>query len=215
MNALVGELFGSTKKSRDPLQLRLNVTHSGFNVAIVPRSKYDQAIWAEFLLKLAGALLIPAGGIVMFLPVLLLPSALGGTAFWASQLGLLAAFVLLGIAVHRWAGKGFRTKVQVDATRGEVRIGTVNAEGDFHLRATYPVSQIESFFIIRSGGPALPAKLKMRLRTGTQTVNVVEGPESSLVPILERMTLTLRPPKMRNRRVRTKTTGRFIRMSFD
>lgn len=215
MNALAGELFGSTKRSRDTLQIRMTVTHSGLNVASVPRSKRDQAFWLEFLFKVVGALLIPAGGIVMLLPTLLLPGAEHSTLFLAGQFGLLAAFIFVGVALHRWAGKGFRPKVEVDATRSEVRLGTVNADGDFHLRATYPVSQIESFFIIRSANPSGASKLKMRLKTGTQTVSVVEGPEASLIPILERITLTLRPPQMKNRRVRTKTTGRFIRMSFD
>ena len=215
MNTLVEELWGSARRSRDSLQLRLIVTHSGFNIASVPTSKYNQAFLAEFLFKTAGALLIPASGIVLFLPLLFLPNIADGAAFWGAQVGMLTAFIFVGVALHRWANKGFRQRIHVDATRGEVRIGTLNIDGDFHLRATYPVSEIESFFIVRSGGSALPAKLKMRLKTGTQLINVVEGPERSLVPILERITLTLRPPKMRNRRVRTKTTGRFIRMSFD
>lgn len=150
----------------------------------------------------------------MFLPMLFLP-AIAGTALWGGQIGLLSAFVFVGVALHRFANRGFRQKIEVDATRNEVRIGTVNLEGDFHLRATYPVSRIESFFIVRSPNAEGTARLKMRLKTGTQAVVVIEGTERVLVPILERITLTLRPPKMRNRRVRTQTTGRFIRMSFD
>lgn len=215
MNAFVGDLFGSAGASREPVQLRVNVTNSGFNVATIPASGRDRAFWLEFHFKIIGALLIPAGGIVMFLPGLYLPGTLGNTAVWSGQFGLLASFVLVGVALHRWAGRGFRPKIQVDAMRSEVRLGTVNTDGDFCLRETYPVSQIESFFIIRQKNPALPAKLKMRLKTGVQTINVVEGPEAALIPILERITLTLRPPKMKNRRVRTKTTGRFIRMTFD
>ncbi|WP_413719322.1 hypothetical protein [Silicimonas sp. MF1-12-2] len=215
MNALVGGLWASASRSRDSLQLRVNVTNSGFNVAAMPTSRYDRAFLLEFLFKLTGVLFIPAGGIFLFLPMMFLPSTTNGTALWTSQVALLAAFIFVGVALHRWANKGFRQRIQVDAARSEIRIGTVNIEGDFHLRATYAVSDIESFFIIRSGDAALPAKLKMRLKTGTQTISVVEGPEKSLVPILERITLTLRPPKMKNRRVRTQTTGRFIRMSFN
>lgn len=214
MNALVGEFWDAARGSRDSGQIRMNVTHSGFAVACVPTSKYDHTFWVEFLLKLAGVFLIPAGGIVMFLPMLFLP-AIAGTALWGGQIGLLSAFVFVGVALHRFANRGFRQKIEVDATRNEVRIGTVNLEGDFHLRATYPVSRIESFFIVRSPNAEGTARLKMRLKTGTQAVVVIEGTERVLVPILERITLTLRPPKMRNRRVRTQTTGRFIRMSFD
>lgn len=215
MNAFVGELWKSGSSSRDSTQLRMTITHSGMNIATVPTTKYHQAYIAEHLFKMAGALLLPAGGVALLLQMLFMPNAISGTAFWASQLGLLGAFVFVGVALHRWSNKGFLQKIQVDATRKEVRIGTVNIAGDFHLRATYTVVEIESFFIVRSGNPAEPANLKIRLKNTSQTVSVVEGSEAALVPILERITLVLRPPKMRNRRVRTQTTGRFIRASFD
>ena len=96
----------------------------------------------------------------------------------------------------------------------QVRIGTVNVAGDVQIRATYPVSQVESFFIIRSSDRGSPAKLQMRLKTGKKTVRIAEGTEKVLLPIIERIILALKPPRMKNRRVQTKTTDRFIRMSF-
>ena len=215
MNAFVGEYWKSGGKSREAKQLRVTVTHSGLNVATVPMVKYHHAYIAEHFFKFAGALLLPAGGVALLLPLLILPNGVSLAVFWTSQLGLLAAFVCLGISLHRWANKGFLPKIQVDATRKEVRIGTVNIAGDFHLRSIYPVSDIESFFIVRSGNSSVPAKLKIRLKNAPHTVCVAEASEAALVPILERITLTLRPPAMRNRRVRTKITGQFIRASFD
>lgn len=201
--------FGTAGQSASQSQLRVNVTNSGFEISEMATSKYDQAFFAETLTKLIGVLMIPAGGIVLFLPKIA-----ASNVFLFTHIAILAAFVLVGVSVHRYADRGFRRRVQVDTTRREVRIGTVNLDGDFHLRSTYVVNDIESFFIIRSKDTRTPAKLHMRLKSGTHTVGIVEGSERALMPILERITLGLQPPQMRNRRVRTKTTGKFIRMTI-
>lgn len=214
MNALVDNFIGSNALFGNPHRLRVNVTHSGFSIASAPTSKFNLAFLAEVAFKLAGVFLIPVGGVILFLQALFAPQMAGEPFIWVGQVGLLAAFIFVGVALHRWANKGFFQRVQVDAIREEVRIGTVNVAGDVQVRATYPVSQVESFFIIRSSDRGSPAKLQMRLKTGAKTVRIAEGTEEALLPILERITLTLKPPKMKNRRIQTKTTGRFIRMSF-
>lgn len=215
MNVAVGAIWRPSARSRDAVQLRVNVSQYGFAIAAVPKSKYNHYFLAEVFFKLAGVLLIPAGGVALYLPVILQTGLTNGALTWAMQFGLLAAFVVLGVALHRWANKGFLPRVQVDSARSEVRTGTVNIDGAFTLRATHAVSEIESFFILRSSNPVIPAKLNMRLKNGAQTIIVAEGNEASLLPILERITMTLRPPRMQNRNMRTKTTGRFIRMTFD
>ena len=95
MNAHVGEFLGAARKSRDSGQIRLNVTHSGFTVACVPTSKYDHTFWVEFLLKLAGVFLIPAGGIILAMSVelygmniwlgVILSLAVAGAIGWLRQ----------------------------------------------------------------------------------------------------------------------------------
>lgn len=210
MNALTGEIFSSSVARDQKNRLRTHVTHSGFSITVEPRAKYDPTFLAEMFFKLVGVLFIPAGGIVLFLPRLV-----DGPAFVATQIGLLAAFIFVGVAIHRRADRGFRRKIYVDSAKGEVRTGTLNVSENFHLLATYTVANIDSFFIVRSKDTVTPAKLKMRLKVGAQTIPLVEGSESSLVPILERITLALSPPAMRSRRYKTKPNGDFIRMTFE
>ena len=214
MNALVDNFIGSNALSRDPYPLRVNVKHSGFSIASAPTSKFNLTFLAEVAFKLAGVLLIPVGGLILFLEALFAPQMVGEPFFWVRHVGLLAAFVFVGVSLHRWANKGFLQRVQVDTIREEIRIGTVNVAGKMQVLATYPVSQIESFFIIRSSDGGSPAKLQMRLKTGAKKVRIAEGTEKALLPILERILLTLKPPNMKNRRVQTNASGRFIRMSF-
>ncbi len=192
-------------------QLRTCMTHYGFSVSVVPPCKYDRTFLSEMLFKLAGVLFIPAGGIA-----LLVPGLIHGPAQLPVQLGLLASFIFIGVALHRRADRGFRRKVYVDSTREEVRIGTANVAGQFYQTAVYPLTKIDSFFIVRAKTPTAPSCLKMRLKSGARTISLFEGAENTLIRILERITVTLRPPqKTGNRRFKTTMTGAFIRMAFN
>ncbi|MDD9976740.1 MAG: hypothetical protein OXQ30_03245, partial [Boseongicola sp.] len=146
--------------------------------------------------------------------VLFLPEVVSGAGQTIVQAAMMIAFVLVGFALYRHADKGFRTKIQIDSSNREIRLGTQNAKGRFHLTHTYPVDDVESVFIARSKDTRTKAALKMRVKSGGQTLKLVEGSEAALTPILERVVLSLRPPQMRNRKVVTKATGGFIRMSF-
>ena len=190
-------------------QLRVFTTQNGFSISVVPRSGHDATYFAEAVYKVIGTMLIPAGGIV-----LVLPKVADGSAQLIIQALLLLGFVTAGVGLHRWADKGFRRKIEVDALRNEVRIGTVNCDNKFNVLEHHPVKTIESFFIVRSSNADVPSKLKMRLKAGSKTYVVAEGSERQLVPILERITMTLKPPQMKGRRVKTMTTGQFIRASF-
>ena len=213
MNALVDNFIGSNALSRNPHRLRVNVTHSGFSIASSPTSKFNLAFLAEVAFKLAGLLLIPVGGVILFLQALFAPQMAGEPYYWHGQVGLLAAFVFVGVALHRRANKGFLPRVHVNAIREEVRIGTVNVAGDVQVRATYPFSQVESFFIIRS-----------RSRIARETADEVEdrGKDSKNRRRYKGSAFTYsranypraETARMKSRRVQTKTTGRFIRMSF-
>lgn len=209
MNALAADVWGGRSKSVDQVKLRTSITHSGFSVTAVPKSKYDQTYLAEVILKLVGVLLIPLGGLALFLPEIV-----DGTAYIATQLAMLSAFVFVGVAVHRKANRGFRKKVYVDSVRDEIRTGTVNLSGDFHEMAAYPMSKVESFFVVRSKDIATPAKLKMRLKVGARTIGLLEGPKPVCVKILEQVSVIMNPPKSNHRSFITKKTGAFIRMTF-
>ena len=212
MNALNEEFWGETS-TRTASRLRVWDSHWGFNVSEKKKRKNDPNTLWEFAIKLVGMMMIPAAGIVLFLPAMTAPTAPTGSVL-AVQGGMLFAFLAVGFSLHRYADKGFRGKFQVDSARGEIRIGTLNAQDRFSLRTLIKVTDVESIFIVRSKDLGKPAQLRVRMKTGAQTIRLTEGSEKSLVPILERMIVTLKPPTNRRRRVRTKTTGRFIRASF-
>lgn len=210
MNALNEEFWGDTTARQVASKLRIWDSHWGFNVSERKKRRKDPSILWEGAIKLVGMMMIPAAGIVLFLPGMTSPT--GGVI--AVQAAMLFAFVAVGYSLHRYADKGFRSKFQVDASRGEIRIGTLNAKDRFFVRTVVKVSSIESVFIVRSKAPGKPAQLRIRLKSGVQTVQLAEGSEHALVPILERIIVSLKPTSPRQRRMRTKTTGRFIRASF-
>lgn len=210
MNALAEDFWNTNAAQTAASKLRIWESHWGFNVSEKRKRKNDQSILWELAIKLTGMMMIPAAGIILFLPGMTSPT----NGVVAIQAAMLIAFLAVGFGLHRYADRGFRMKFQVDSARGEVRIGTLNAKDRFCVRTILKVADIESVFIVRSKQPTKPAQLRVRLKAGTQTVPLAEGTEHTLVPILERIILTLQPPRSRNRRVRTKTTGRFIRASF-
>lgn len=210
MNALAESLRPVFPSAGARPRYRMANTTMGFNISETRTATYDRTFVAEAALKIVGIVMVPAAGIVLFLPGIDTTST-----YLTAQAALISAFAIVGFALHRYANRGFLSQVRIDTTRGEIRTGTCNTNGDFHHQHTYPVNQIESFFIARSKNAGVPAKLRMRLKTGTNTICLAEGSEDALIPMLERITLALKPPKMQNRRVRTEMTGQFIRMSFD
>ena len=209
MQTLTNGALGTRANSKPSKRLRMRETHTGISITEDSGGWTDRAELMEIVFKLVGVLLLPAGGIVMFLP-----NMLAGHTSLIVPVSMLSAFVFLGVSIHRWANKGFKPKLHVNPTRREVVIGTQNMEGQFHKRRAFSADAIESFFIARSKDRKTPAKLKMRLATGGQSLAVLEGPEKSLIPILERISQLMQPPAKRNQRIRTKANGDFIRVDF-
>ena len=210
MNALAEDFWNTNATKTAATKLRIWDSHWGFNVSEKKKRRNDPSTHWELAIKLVGMMMIPAAGIVLFLPGLTNPT----TGVVAVQGAMLFAFLAVGFGLHRYADRGFRMKFQVDSARGELRIGTLNAKDRFCVRTVLKVADIESVFIVRSKQPGKPAQLRVRMKTGTSTVQLAEGSERSLVPVLERIIVTLQPPRSTKRRVRTMTTGKFIRASF-
>ncbi|NNL17437.1 MAG: hypothetical protein HKP37_01730 [Boseongicola sp.] len=210
MNALAEDFWNTNATRTAPSKLRVWDSHWGFNVSEKKKRKNDQSTLWELAIKLVGMMMIPAAGIVLFLPGMTSPT----NGIIAVQAAMLFAFLAVGYGLHRYADRGFRMKFQVDSARGELRLGTLNAKDRFCVRTVLKVADIESVFIVRSKEPGKPAQLRVRMKSGTSTVPLAEGSERSLVPILERIIVTLQPPRANKRRVRTMTTGQFIRASF-
>lgn len=184
----------------------IGVRETNWGFAIQERA--SQNTLAETIVKLLGLLLVPGiGALVAF------ASELGATLGVAAQTGMFIAFVLVGLAIYTYASRGLQRTLQVDTAHAEFRLGTVNGNGSFTRRQTYRFADIESIFLMRESGGSTSAKLHLRLKSSTAPIYVLSGPERALAPILERVTESVRGKKG-NRRARTKTTGRFVHVTF-
>ena len=83
-----------------------------------------------------------------------------------------------------------------------VRLGSVNAEGEFSPNRTVRKQDVDSLFIQRSKKDA--AKLCMRLKDDPRRVTLMVGPEDELVSPLKRVFETLFADKSDKRRAMTK-----------
>lgn len=201
--------FGGLLGPKHNSKIRRWESHAGYNIAEKSSGFRDPRTLAELAGKVMGMLMIPASGIV-----LILPNMLTGTSPSMGEAALLFAFVITGFALHRHADRGFRRKIQFDPSARVVRIGTLNEKERFFETMTFSADQVESLYIVRSKAPGVPARLMMRIKPGAKTVQLLEAPEKTLVPILVSATETMQPPTKNMRRVKTVPTGRFIRVSL-
>ena len=163
--------------------------------------------FAETIIRSFGLLIILCGGaLTLFVGV----SA--GEASMVFSLGMALAFVLIGFSTYRYANNGFRSELRIDSRFGEVRLGSVNFSGDFAAKRVSRKSEIESFFVMRSRKGK--AKLCMQMRKDSQRVDLFDGAETDLVPVLERIVAALFARTGKVGLVRTMADDRFIRASF-
>ena len=206
MNAYGAELWGAPGSSKPNSQLRLRKTNRGFTVTDTSDRLHNNAI--EKAAKGMGILLVPMGAVVL----------MGQPSFQAGNvplpsIAIAIGMALVGFALFVYANKGLNKELRIDPYKKEIRVGTVNSKGDFSLRNTITAADAQSFFLMRARPPA-PAILCMRKKKGSQVIKLMKGPESDLIPVLERITEALRPKHMSNRRVRTRVTGAFIHASL-
>ncbi|MEQ9053591.1 MAG: hypothetical protein RLO38_02680 [Roseovarius confluentis] len=206
MNAFGAELWGVPGSSRPSSQLRLRKTNSGFAVTDTSDRLHRNAL--EKALKTMGILLLPLG-----IVLLLAPSGQQSQGIPIPGIGLAAAMAIVGFALYVYASRGFGTELRIDSFNREIKIGTVNAKGDFSLRKTIAASETQSLFLMRAAPPK-PARLCMRSKKGGHVIKIINGSEEELIPVLERITEAFRPKHMANKRVRTRVTGAFIHATF-
>ncbi len=157
--------------------------------------------FTESTLRYFGLLVVLASGTIPFLnlPVV-------------TTLGLALAFVFVGFSIFRHANNGFRRELRIDTRFGNVRVGTVNAAGDFYERQSFRKPDVESFFIQRSKTHV--GRLCMRLKKSAQPVVLFKGPEDDLIPSFERIVEALYVEKGSGKRVKTRANDRFINATF-
>lgn len=197
-------LSSSVQKPVTSYGVELRETHWGLALA----ETGGRASLAETILKLVGLGVFPSvGALVSF-------SGLIGPPYgFVAKLGILIAFSLVGIALYVYASRGLRRALQVDTSHGVFRLGTKNTQGSFSERQKHSFKKVESIFLVRGGGGAATARLHLRMKDTSQSVFILSGPERVLVPVLERITENVCRLKG-NRKARTKTTGRFVHVSF-
>lgn len=127
--------------------------------------------------------------------------------------GFALAFVFIGFSLFRYASNGFLSQLRVDTRFGGVRIGTINAAGDFSEKRAFPRSEVESFFIQRSASK--PAKLCLRLKSKAQPLVLLRGNEDELLRPFERIVEALFVKKGSGKRVTTRANGNFIHATFN
>ena len=206
MNAYGAELWGAPGSSTPNSHLRVRKTNSGF--VVTDTSDRLHRIALEKALKAMAFVVVLLSGVI-----LLVPERAGAMGFALSNVGLACAMVIVGLALFAYAHRGLGNELHIDPYKRELRIGTVNAKGDFRIKNTVSAKDTQSFFLMRAASRA-PASLCMRRKKGDQVIKVMKGPEAELIPILERITEAFRPPNMANKRVRTRVTGAFIHASF-
>lgn len=207
MTAFSAELWGAPGSPNSNARLRIRKTNWGF--AVTDMSDRIQSKSLEMALKVMGLILVPLG---LALPFLRATTTNSG--YDLHSIGVASASALIGIALFFYANRGFGTEMRVDPHKREVRIGSINAKGDFRASRTFQVSKAQSFFLMRSSSP-LKAQLCTRGRDGRQVIKLLNGSEAELIPLLERMSEALRPKDLPQKRVRTHVTAAFIHATFD
>lgn len=206
MKAFGAELWGAPGSSLPNSNFRIRKTNWGFAITDTSDRMHGNAL--EKAMKAMGILLIPIGGML-----LLAPSQSSAEGIPLTNIGLAVASAFVGIALFAYAKRGMVKELRVDPYKKEVRLGTLNANGDFTLRRTIDTSAAQSFFLIRASAPN-PARLCARMKKGGQVIRLLSGSESELVPVLERISEALRPADLPKKRVRTRVTGAFIHATF-
>lgn len=163
----------------------------------------------EKTLKTLGILMIPLGAALLFIPQ---ATQNAGTPLANVALSVACAFV--GFALFVYAKRGLVKELHIDPYQRQLRIGTINADGQFSAREKVGAADVESFFLMRARPPA-PAQLCSRMKKTGKVVKLIKGSEDELVPILENVSDALRPKNMANKRVRTRVSGAIILATFE
>lgn len=207
MNAIGAEIKTARRTSRPGSQIRFRRTNWGY-AATELANKSSSAVM-EKTLKTLGILMIPLGAALLFIPQ---ATQNAGTPLANVALSVACAFV--GFALFVYAKRGLVKELHIDPYQRQLRIGTINADGQFSAREKVGAADVESFFLMRARPPA-PAQLCSRMKKTGKVVKLIKGSEDELVPILENVSDALRPKNMANKRVRTRVSGAIILATFE
>ena len=178
-------------RSDEPLAVR--DTHWGFIVSD-RTSKNNNGAVAEATLKLLSIALL-FGSII---PWITNGGNLAGVTILL-KVAHTVSFFAVGLAVYRYAGRGFQLEIHVDGVRHEIWLATRNSRNKSTVRHRIPMAAVESCFLKRSKASASTTKMLLRLKGRQLPLMIASGNERDLLPILEQLVdfvkSTRRPPK--------------------
>ena len=143
---------------------------------------------------------------------LFLSDAASQTTF-ETRLVMFLAVSLLCVGIYAFAGQGFRSTLQVDPVRDQLRLGRVNRQNNFTMRQSFSVDDIESLFIARSKEGRSQARLYLRQKSTQESVLLLQAEESELRPLLERIVEHI-CKRNRNRNSRVCVTQEVFQVTF-
>jgi hypothetical protein len=170
--------------------LDIRDTRWGFVVTEAPRRMGTDQL-SELALKFAAITLLLTATAQWLLP---------GSLFTGDVLVMKLALTLIlcgaAAVVFRFADRGFRAELQVDAVLREIRVGTRNTRGDARVRNHIAMRDIEECFLRPADRPGL-TDICFRVAGHAEPVQIATGSVSDIAPILERLTRDLRTPRER------------------
>ena len=173
-----------------------------------------QLDFVEALLRVLGALFLVVS-LVTLLLILGRSVLMGGFHYSDGLLRELLAgstFAAAGLALRYFGLIGIRKQLEVDSKQGELRLGYQQSDRHFRLKLCISSSDLISAFVLKATGTK-PARLVLRLRSASNPLVVLNGPEDKLRFILEYIT-NMTNGMIRNNYRKTKT-DRLLHMKFD
>ena len=164
--------------------------------------RFDHETVLEASCRFLGFVLVLCAYAQWFLPGLMF----NGDA--VAMKGALSFFLCgTGVAVYWFASRGLRGELEVDQTRRELRLVSLNSRGHKRLRARICMRDIESAFLRRTKEADAPAFLMVRLRRGGAPIKLATGLEDELMELQQRLKTDVKPvsEKLEERMARSVT----------
>lgn len=162
----------------------------------------------ELSFKIVGLILLILAAVI---------ASLGEWIFLDQNLSRLVyscSVALIGLYFFSWGSRGLVSELHIDTSRHEIRLGSRNSNGIFHLEKCFPFDEIISVFIRRSRNSNDLVSLSIRLISEPEPQKIMRGTERSLYPILEFISQQHANFRKSDKPIRTTRTHRLIQSSL-
>jgi len=145
-------------------------------------SRFSQERLAEHALRLAGVFTMLAGIIHWFLPKV----TLGGSSV-QMRLLLTVLFVATGVTLYAFASRGFRRMLHIDLGQRQVTAARMNSSNQSRRRRDFPMQDVTSIYVRRSGTRQGQATLNIRLKSQSRDIELLAGEQAEVETLHERL----------------------------